>query len=69
MLQSTGVALAFCVDLGLNDEKEIVAVAQVVQRYADCGESKYEWSDTRVRDSWKLISGICEYSMRAGTYR
>ena len=56
MLQSTGVALTFGVDFALNDKEEVVAVAQVVQKYADCGESNYERGNTRVRDSWKLIS-------------
>jgi hypothetical protein len=45
-----------CVDFGLNDKKKVVAIAQVVQKYADCGESKYERSDTRVRDGCKLIN-------------
>lgn len=50
MLQGARVALTLGVDFGLDDEEQVVAVAEVVEEYTNGGEAKYEWRDAGICD-------------------
>ncbi len=56
MLKSTSIRFSFRVDLSLNDEHKVVAIAQIVQIQSGSSEAQNKWGNARVRNCLKVIS-------------